>query len=257
MLSACGPRLTTTPCPLLTPIIPPVSLLSLLEIPSMPPTIVGGSPGLLSIYLTERSPASAAHNLTQSGAGDHSIEPPVLSTYVDADGVPKDFYTTVDGITGVGLSGDLAAYKRGFKKFNPKKYKPKKYKPKKPKPNTLGKEPKFDSCPTHREMEILAIATEAEEIIDKTYAYVKKLKRPTPRYITWYGTDPGTGMDGIKRHWKKMSKNELTRLTTFNYGCSCPKGEKGAIVYGPCIFQLRNGYFVVDKSLDQNSPYSD
>ena len=195
--------------------------------------------------------------MPQSGAGDYSIEPSNLFTYVDADGNTKDFYATVGGITKVKLSRDLAAHKRAFKKFNPKKYKPKKHKPKKPKPNTLGREARFDSCPTHRESEILVIAREAEEIIDKTYAYVKKLKRPTPRFTTWYGSRAGLGMDGIKRHWKKMSKNELTRLTTFHYGCSCPKGEKGALVYGTCIFQLRNGHFVVDKSLDQKPPYPD
>ena len=189
--------------------------------------------------------------MIQSGAGDYSIEPPNLFAHVNADGTPKDFYPTVGGVK---HSRDLAAYKWATRGFDPTKYKPKKYKPKKPKPDTLGKQPTFRSCPNHREIEILTIAKEAEEIIDKTYAYVKKLKHPTPRYTTWYGTNPGTGMGGIQRHWKKMSKNELTRLSTFWYGCSCPKGERSAIVYGPCIFQLRNGYLVVDKSLDQNAP---
>ena len=177
-------------------------------------------------YLTERPPVSAAYNLIQSGAGDYSIQPSNLFTYVDADGTPKDFYATVEGINKVNLSRDLAAEKTApkHKLWGKKITKPKKATG----PKHGGKAAKFHSCPSHREIEILSIAKEAEKLIAKTYAYTsKKLgRKATPRYTIWYGAYDKTRMGKVKDHWKMMSRNPETRLSTLEYSCACDEREK-------------------------------
>ena len=94
-----------------------------LGIPSTSLTSVrGGYFCLAGHHLIEWPPVPAADSFIQSGAGDHSIEPPNHFTHVDADGTPEDLNATVEGIGNVKLSGPLAAPrhihdKRGGPKF--------------------------------------------------------------------------------------------------------------------------------------------
>ena len=53
-------------------------------------------------------PVSAAYNFSLSGAGNYSIKPSSLFTYIDhVDGTPKDLHATVEDIPEVRLSGNL------------------------------------------------------------------------------------------------------------------------------------------------------
>ena len=182
--------------------------------------IVSGSSRSLLTYLIERPPVSAAYDFIQSDAGVYSVEPSNLFTHVDANGTPQDLRATVDGIAKIKLSRDLAFYWPGKGKGR-------------------EKNATFHGCSESQQTEINLAAAAAEKAIAETYSYIKKLKRSTNRYTTWYGTYDAFRKGIVEKHWKNMSTNRRTRLSIHTYNCGGKPERDTTIAWvGMCIFQL-------------------
>ena len=206
--------------------IPVFSPFSLRELPSLSLMTVSGSSFLASYNLTEQPPVSAAYDFTRSGAGDYSIEPSNLFTYVDTDGTPKDLHATVEDIVKVKLSGDLAVPRRVHNKRD------------------------FYGCSTE-EQKILDIAIRvAEPQVEATLTYLKRMRGSTERYETWFGKYDEGRKDAVRTVFQRISDN--TAFAALTYDCTCPKPKKPTTVAYVCtyIFQPWDHYPVTDKSLD-------
>ena len=139
---------------------------------------------------------SAAYNFTRSGAGDYSIEPLNLSTYVDGDGALKDLYATVEDVAEVKLSGILAVSRHVYNKRN---------------------SPRFQGCSMSQESDLIGAALAVDFYAKQAYDYIKPLSRYTRRYLKWFGLYTNFRMEIVKGHFSKISENSFLN---FVYVCS-------------------------------------
>ena len=137
---------------------------------------------------------SAAYNFTQSGAGDYSIGPSTLFTYVDADGTPKDLDATVGGVAKVKLSGNLAVSRSHDKRAT------------------------FNSCSSTQQTQLNDAATGAQMYAFNAYGYISGMKEATPRYTTWFGVYNSTQKDTVQSHYQLING---AQFAGFTYDCAC------------------------------------
>jgi hypothetical protein len=96
-------------------------------------------------------------------AGDYSIRPSNLFTYVDTDGTPKNLYATVEDVGTIKLSGNLAVSRVHDKRAN------------------------FDSCSQNQQLTLAAAAATAKSLAFNAYAYLLGISSTTYWYGLWYG----------------------------------------------------------------------
>ena len=137
----------------------------------------------------------AAYNFTRSGAGDYTIEPSNLFTYVD--GTPKNLYATIKDIVEVKLSGNLAVSR------------------------LLHKRTTFTNCSPISQSQLNIAASNAQKYAINAYSYIKGVLGPssTPRYTTWFGTYTQHRKDIVQYHFGMIRSN---KFSSFTYYCTCP-----------------------------------
>lgn len=141
-------------------------------------------------------PVSTAYNFTRSGAGDYTIEPSNLFTYVDADSILKDLYATVEGVAEVTLSGNLAV------------------------PRSRDKRASFTGCSPENQSDLDIAASNAQKYATVAFEYLKPIWGLTgpPRYTTWFGTYTPHRKDIAQYHFGKIRNNQFS---SFTYHCTC------------------------------------
>ena len=151
---------------------------------------------------------SAAYNFTRSGAGNYSIEPSNLFTYIDADGTPKNLYATVEDAAAVKLFGNLAV-SRIYKK-----------------------RASFDSCTPTMESQLNSAAASAQNLAFNAYAYVVSISSGTYWYTHWFGTYDASRIATVQNRFELISNGDFS---SFTYNCGCPYPTYSFIC--PYIFQ--------------------
>jgi len=146
---------------------------------------------------------SAAYNFTRSGAGDYSIGPSTLFTYVDADGTTKDLDATVEGVAEVKLSGNLAVSRGHDKRAD------------------------FNSCSSTQQTQLTDAADGAQMYAFNAYGYISGLKSGTPRYTTWFGEYNSTRKNTVQSHYQLINGGQYS---SFTYDCSCTEKDTFAFV---------------------------
>ena len=135
---------------------------------------------------------ATAYNFTRSGAGDYSIEPSNLFTYVDGDGALKDLYATVEDVAKVKLSGILAVSRHVYDKRNL---------------------PRFQHCSWDEARDITSAAMGADDYAEDSYNHIERLWTGSVRYLTWFGflTEPrrATALD----HFRKIRGRPTVNFT--------------------------------------------
>lgn len=174
------------------------------------------------------------YDLAQSRVGGYSIEPSNVFTYLDADGSHKDLYATVEGTAEVTASGDRVAIGLPWWKSKHKHQ-----------DEDEDEGITFHACSEKERAVLIAAAEAAERTIDDTYAYVKDLRGSTPRYAAFYGAYDESRAASVRKHWRLMSENPNTRLSTLSYTCTCgsrapvaPSGRVTIAWVSTCIFLL-------------------
>jgi len=148
---------------------------------------------------------SAAYNFTRTGAGDYSIEPSNLFTYVAADGTPKNFLATVEDAAEVKLSGTLAVSPVHDKRAT------------------------FVGCLPARRIQINAAASSAQTYSVRAYSYIRGISSRTLRYTTWFGTYTSSRKSIVQDHFQRISSRQFS---SFTYDCStCTAPDTFAYVY--------------------------
>lgn len=208
MLSV-SPRSSTVPRTPLALMIRPFLPSSILALPSISPMIVSRYDGGLDSRIN-RFPVFAAYNFTQSGAGNYSIEPSNLFTYVDADGTPKNFHADLEGTIEVNLSGTLAVSRVHDKRAS------------------------FVSCSSTRKSQLNSAASSAQNYASKAYSYLKSISKSTRRYKTWFGTYTSSRKSTVQSHFRLISSR---KYSSFTYDCSCTTSSTYAYV---CAYLLRS-----------------
>ena len=160
---------------------------------------------------------SAAYNFTRSGAGDYSIEPLNLFTYVDGDGALKDLYATVEGVAEVKLSGILAVSRRGDDPV--------------PLPPT-PKVPKFQDCTVAQEVALTALALEAEEWVASAIEHLE-FNSFSLRYHRWFGLKQSDRWKSVLKHYAEIFASSIPQ---YNYICTV-RHPTWAAWSCACIFQ--------------------
>ena len=156
------------------------------------------------LCLTESSPSvSAAYNFTRSGAGDYSIEPSDLFTYVGADGTPRNLYATVEDVAGVKLSGNLAVSRAHDKRAS------------------------YASCSLSQQAQLMTAADNAQTYANGAFTYLKGISLGTPRYLTWFGSYVQHRKDIVQYNFGKIRSN---KFSSFTYSCTCPDSSSYAYV---------------------------
>jgi len=174
------------------------------------------------------TPVSAAYNFTISGAGNYSIEPSSLFTYVDPDGTLKVLHATVEDIAEVRLSGNLIV-SRAFDRRA------------------------LRDCTFSQRVAIVAAYAEAVIRIHNAIDFLTAMSliNPPPRWTTWFGPLNGCKRDHVRNVFQLM----LIRGIGFDYNCNQCIGYPQATSYVRAyIFQSWDYcYSVNDRSLDQFS----
>lgn len=137
---------------------------------------------------------STAYDFTQSGSGDYTIKPSNLFTYVDADGIPKNLYATVQDTAKVKLSGDLAS-------------------------RVHNKRATFNGCSVDQQSDINAAASGAQDYSKKTSAYVSGITDSTERYTTWFGEYDDGRRTTVQDHFNLINSRDFSN--DFTYDCTC------------------------------------
>jgi peptidyl-Lys metalloendopeptidase len=147
---------------------------------------------------------SAAYDFTKPGAGDYTIEPSNLFTYVDADGTPKNIYATVDETAKVKLSGTLSF------------------------PRAHRKRATFNGCTPEQQLEIESAIPYAHNYSVESYTYLSAISGPTTRYTAWFGEYEEGRKSTVQEHFNLIGS---TDLSTFSYDCTCTTVDTFAYVY--------------------------
>jgi peptidyl-Lys metalloendopeptidase len=155
------------------------------------------------------TPVSAAYNFTRSGAGDYSIGPSNLFTYVGAGGTPKNLRATVEGIAAVKLSGNLAVSRVHDKR-------------------TL-----FPSCSATMQSKLKTAIVNAQSLAANAYAYLVSISSGTYWYLRWFGAYDPSRLNIVRNHFELISSRDFTGFT---YDCSCTTSDYLAYVC-PYILQ--------------------
>lgn len=164
------------------------------------------------------------YDFARSGAGDYSIGPSNVFTYVDGDGSLKDLYASVEGIAEVKVSGDrLAAHL-----------------PLRGRGKDKDMSVTFDRCSDKEQAILTAAAEVADRLIAETYTYVQDLNDSTVRYTTWYGAHNENRMTLLRWQWRSMTENPKTRLSALAYICDCggvvpPEGQVAIAWVSTCM----------------------
>jgi len=146
---------------------------------------------------------SAAYNFTQSGAGDYSIEPSNLFTYIDSNGTVNDIYATVQDVAKFKLSGNLAVSR------------------------VLDKRVSYVSCTSTERTILHNAAASAQTYASKAYSYVKSISSGTRRYRTWFGIYTTARHTTVQGHFRLISSREFS---SFTYDCTCSRSDWYAYV---------------------------
>ena len=161
---------------------------------------------------------SAAYNFTRSGVGSYSIEPSNLFTYVDGEGLPKNLYATVEDITEVKLSGNLAV-SRAYKK-----------------------RATFASCSWVEQTLTQTAVNNAQNYANSAYSYIQGISGGTPRYETWFGPYTDSRKSTVQDHFRLISSHSFSGFT---YDCSCTTADTYAYT---CVHvSVVNCYSVTDE----------
>ena len=217
----------------MVPALPPFSLRA---IPSTSLTIVrGGHFGLAGHHFIGWLPIPTAESFIQSGAGDHSIDPPNHFAYADADDTPEDLHATVEGIAEVKLSGPLAAPGR-----------------------VHGKRlihPHYEDCTRGGVNDIRRAIWDAATDLRHAYVGVKYIEGHhtdewAVMYERWFGTYSKVGRDTVKKIIDYMWGKIRFASSTF----VCRTGEDAGIPAKLCNYTLQpwGCCSVTDTSLDQS-----
>ena len=152
---------------------------------------------------------STAYNFTRSGAGDYSIEPSNLFTYVDGDGALKDLYATVEDIAEVKLSGILAVSRHVYDKCN---------------------SPRFQDCSWDEERDITSAAIKADTYAEESYNYLEHIWSDSVRYFRWFGWFAEHRWKILLEHFRKIKDGPTVNFiyictdeepTWYAWVCAC------------------------------------
>ena len=141
-------------------------------------------------------PVSTAYNFARSGAGNYSIEPSNLFTYVDVGGTLKDLYATVGDIAEVRLSGNLAVSR------------------------ALDKRGTMINCTLYQQLDIYLAALKAQIYARNAYCFLDSIdeKNPPPRYTRWFGQYTFLRKLRVQETFKRMIDYHFA---TWTYNCDC------------------------------------
>jgi len=174
------------------------------------------------------TPVSAAYNFTLSGAGNYSIKPSNLFTYVDVGGSPRDLNATVGDIAEIRLSGNLIV------------------------PRVLDRRAiKLNHCSQSQKSDLVAAIREAFRLLVNAIQFLDHMNQanPPPRWTTWFGPFMPCKKDFIRSVFVSMISD--AGFQKFNYDCSCNDAASTSFLSAH-IFQLWDYcYSVTDRSLDQ------
>jgi len=172
------------------------------------------------------TPVSAAYNFTLSGAGNYSVGPSNLFTYVDVNGTLKDLHANVEDIAEVRLSGDLVVSR------------------------VLDRREGLTvACSKDQYSELSTAIIAAYGLVRRAIIFIKDMdhENPPPRWITWFGVSPPCAMDWAPRVFQMILS---FGFNNFNYDCRCDRPD--LIFSSAYIFQSWNYcYSATDRSLDQ------
>ena len=154
---------------------------------------------------------SAAYDFTRSGAGDYSIEPSNLFTYVDADGTPKDLRAIVTDLAKVKLTSDLAVPRR-----------------------VQGKRAGTHGCSGSQREKLDAIGTLAKTHAATAYNYLEGTARAKRRYTRWFGRYNAGRKATVQSVFQNISQN--VDFSTISYDCACTDHTTPAYI-GMRLFQ--------------------
>ena len=175
--------------------------------------------------LIESLSVSAAYDFSRAGAGDYSVDPSNLFTYIDSDGTPTDLYATVEGIAKVKLPGDPAASRHVHDK----------------------REIDTKGCNDKEKLKIREAAVTADYNLNKVLYYFDAQYGET-RYETWFGAPDRGRKRTVKKMLMRMKEKANTLRLTYECGiCTDPVGHASARTR---IFS-RACYSVTDISLNQ------
>ena len=147
---------------------------------------------------------SALYNFTRSGAGDYSVKPLNLFTYVDVGGTPKNLYATVEDIAEVKLSGNLVVSRVDDKRDS------------------------YPGCTADSRLVLAATAATAQEYVNEAYSYLKAILSGTPRYSLWFGVYDVSRKSTVQDHFWHIGSNDFS---SFTYNCNCPHEDQGSFAF--------------------------
>ena len=150
-----------------------------------------------------------AYDFSKSGAGEYSVEPSKLLTYIDDDGTPKDFYATVGTIPKVKLSSVP------------------------PVSRVHDKRAGFNSCSSDQQSQIASAVGPAQAYAIEAYSYIADIAGDTTRYTTWFGAYDEDRRAAVENHFKLIGTRNLWGLT---YDCTCTTAGTYAYV---CTYTFR------------------
>jgi len=148
-------------------------------------------------------PVSTAYNFARSGAGNYSIEPSNLFTYVGVGGTLKDLYAAVEDIAEVRLSGNLVV------------------------PRALDKRGTMIGCSLYQELDIYLAALKAEIYAKNACCFLDSIddRKPPPRHTRWFGKYTFLRKVKVQETFKRMIDYIFG---TWSYNCSC---DENVIAY--------------------------
>ena len=159
----------------------------------------------------ESSPSvSTAYDFTRSGAGDYTIKPSNLFTYVDADGIPKNLYASVEGSAKVKLSGKLAVSRAHHKRAT------------------------FNDCSSTQQSDIELAASNAQVYASEASNYITGISSGTERYTTWFGTYDDSRKSTVQEHLSLINSRDFS---SFTYNCTCTEASLFAFV---CAYTFKS-----------------
>ena len=177
-------------------------------------------------HLIEWLPVPTTYSFTQSGAGDESIEPPNLSTYIDADDTPKDLQATVEGISKAKHSGNLVV----------------------PRHIRLGSNrPRFQRCSATNVERIEDALRDAHGLVDRAIAEIER-GGPQPNFETWFGGYSDYMADKVLRNLDGFK----IHLDFSGYIIKCGYQGTTPTEIRKYPLQPQGRHSATDKSLDQS-----
>ena len=173
------------------------------------------------------TPVSAAYNFTLSGAGNYSIKPSSLFTYIDVNGTLKDLHATVEDVAEVTLSGNLIVSRALDRR-----------------------DLTILDCTDMQTLGLRDALRGASRVLKGTIAFLTSMNKETLpfRWTTWFGYTDECRMEYVRRVYYSVGAN----LLKFTYQCSpC---ENYPYITHVCAYIFQSWdycYPVTDRSLDQ------